>query len=246
MVAGLNAGLLAGGGRAAFRLDRSEAYIGVLIDDLVSRGVSEPYRMFTSRAEYRLRLRADNADQRLTGKGVRLGCVSRRRAAAFQKKTAALDGGRALLHGLSATPDALARHGLAVKRDGVRRSAFDLLRYPDVDMAALRRIWPELGAVRADVVTQLETDARYAGYLERQEADIHAFRRDEALALPQALDYDAVAGLSNEARDVLKQARPESLGAAARLSGMTPAALLAVLAHVRRPGARKQARESAA
>ncbi len=246
LIAGLNAGLWAGGGRPEFRLDRSEAYIGVLIDDLVSRGVSEPYRMFTSRAEYRLRLRADNADQRLTGKGEKLGCISRRRAAAFREKMTALEAGRALLHGLSATPDALARHGMAVKRDGIRRSAFDLLRYPDVDMAALRRIWPELGEVRCDVVAQLETDARYAGYLERQDADIRAFRRDEALALPDALDYDAVAGLSNEARETLKLARPESLGAAARLSGITPAALVALLAHVKRPGRPKRTCESAA
>ena len=244
LIAGLNAGLSAAGARPNFRLDRAEAYIGVLIDDLVSRGVSEPYRMFTSRAEYRLRLRADNADQRLTAKGEKLGCVSRRRAAVFREKMAALEAGRALLHGLCATPDALARRGMSVKRDGVRRSAFDLLRYPDLDMAALRQIWPELGAVRADVVSQLETEARYAGYLERQEADVRAFRRDERLALPQTLDYDAVAGLSNEARDILKQARPESLGAAARLSGVTPAALLALLAHVRRQS--KPACESAA
>ncbi len=244
LIAGLNAGLSAAGARPNFRLDRAEAYIGVLIDDLVSRGVSEPYRMFTSRAEYRLRLRADNADQRLTAKGEKLGCVSLRRAAVFREKMAALEAGRALLHGLCATPDALARRGMSVKRDGVRRSAFDLLRYPDLDMAALRQIWPELGAVRADVVSQLETEARYAGYLERQEADVRAFRRDERLALPQTLDYDAVAGLSNEARDILKQARPESLGAAARLSGVTPAALLALLAHVRRQS--KPACESAA
>jgi tRNA uridine 5-carboxymethylaminomethyl modification enzyme len=246
VIAGLNAGLLAGGRRPEFRLDRSEAYIGVLIDDLVSRGVSEPYRMFTSRAEYRLRLRADNADQRLTGKGERLGCISRRRAAAFREKMAALEAGRALLHGLSATPDALARHGLAVKRDGIRRSAFDLLRYPDLDLAALRRIWPELGAVGSDIVAQLETDARYAGYLERQDADIRAFRRDEALVLPDSLDYEAVAGLSHEARETLKHARPESLGAAARLSGITPAALVALLAHVKRPSPPQRSRESAA
>ncbi len=238
VIAGLNAGLSAGGGRPDFRLDRSEAYIGVLIDDLVSRGVSEPYRMFTSRAEYRLRLRADNADQRLTEKGEKLGCISRQRAAAFRDKMAALEAARALLHELSSTPDALARHGLSVKRDGVRRSAFDLLRYPDLDISALRQIWPELDSVGPDVAAQLETDARYASYLERQEADIRAFRRDEALALPATLDYDTIAGLSHEARAVLKAARPESLGAAARLSGMTPAALLVLLAHVRRPAKR--------
>jgi tRNA uridine 5-carboxymethylaminomethyl modification enzyme len=236
LMAGLNAALLAGGGRPDFRLDRAEAYIGVLVDDLVTRGVSEPYRMFTSRAEYRLRLRADNADQRLTAKGENLGCVSRARAGAFWHKAAALHAGRALLGRLSATPDALARRGVTVKRDGVRRSAFDLLRYPDLDPAALRRIWPEIGRIRADVMAQLETDARYAGYLERQEADIRAFRRDEALVLPEALDYDAVASLSHEVRETLKRARPETLGAAARLSGVTPAALVALLGYVKRQG----------
>jgi tRNA uridine 5-carboxymethylaminomethyl modification enzyme len=236
LMAGLNAALLAGGGRADFRLDRAEAYIGVLIDDLVSRGVSEPYRMFTSRAEYRLRLRADNADQRLTAKGARLGCVSRTRAEAFRDKARALKAGRALLDRVSATPDALARAGIAVKRDGVRRNAFDLLRYPDLDMTVLRRFWPELGRLRPDVVAQLEIDACYAGYLERQEADIRAFRRDEALVLPARLDYDAVAGLSHEARETLKRGRPETLGAAARLSGVTPAALIVLLGHVKRRG----------
>jgi tRNA uridine 5-carboxymethylaminomethyl modification enzyme len=234
LVAGLNAALLAGQGLPDFRLDRAEAYIGVLIDDLVSRGVSEPYRMFTSRAEYRLRLRADNADQRLTGKGEDLGCVSRERARMFRAKIAALDAGRALLRRLSATPNALARHGIAVKRDGVRRSAFDLLGHRDLDMAALGRVWPELGRLGQDLVAQLETDARYAGYLARQESDIRAFRRDEALGLPDSLDYDAVAGLSHEVREVLRRARPESLGAAARLSGVTPAALIILLAHVKR------------
>ncbi len=241
LMAGLNAALLAGGGPADFRVDRSEAYIGVMIDDLVTRGVSEPYRMFTSRAEYRLRLRADNADQRLTAKGGRLGCVSRARAEAFRDKALALATGRALLDGLTATPDALARQDVTVKRDGVRRSAFDLLRYPGVDMTVLRRLWPGIGRLRSDVVAQLETDARYAGYLERQEADIRAFRRDEALVLPEPLDYDAIAGLSQEVRDILKRVRPETLGAAARLSGVTPASLVALLGHVKRQGPRRRA-----
>ena len=241
LMAGLNAALLAGGGRADFRVDRSEAYIGVMIDDLVTRGVSEPYRMFTSRAEYRLRLRADNADQRLTARGERLGCVSGARAEAFRDKALALDAGRALLDRLSATPDALTRQGVAVKRDGVRRSAFDLLRYPGVDMTVLRRLWPEAGRLRPDVVAQLETDAHYAGYLERQEADIRAFRRDEALVLPALLDYDAIAGLSQEVRETLKRAQPETLGAAARLSGVTPASLVVLLGHVKRQGPGRRA-----
>jgi tRNA uridine 5-carboxymethylaminomethyl modification enzyme len=238
LMAGLNAALLAGGGQADFRLDRAEAYLGVMIDDLVTRGVSEPYRMFTSRAEYRLRLRADNADQRLTAKGARLGCVSRTRAEAFRDKAQALTAGRALLDRLSATPDALARQGVSVKRDGIRRSAFDLLRYPELDIAVLRRLWPEIGQIRSDVLAQLETDACYAGYLERQEADIRAFRRDEALVLPAHLDYDAVAGLSHEVRDILKRIRPETLGAAARLTGVTPASLVVLLGYVKRQGPR--------
>ena len=237
LMAGLNAALLAGGRAPEFRLDRVEAYTGVMIDDLVTRGVSEPYRMFTSRAEYRLRLRADNADQRLTAKGIALGCVSGRRAAAFRARMAALEAGRARLHGLSATPDALAGQGLKVKRDGVRRSAFDLLRYPEIGMTDLRALWPELAGLAPAVTAQLEIEARYAGYLERQEADVRAFRRDEALRLPVDLDYRAVAGLSNEAREVLGRARPETLGAAARLPGMTPAALVVLLGHVRRRAA---------
>ena len=234
LIAGLNAARLAGGNAPDFRLDRAEGYMGVLVDDLVSRGVSEPYRMFTSRAEYRLRLRADNADLRLTPRGLALGCVSAERERAFAAKAAALETGRALLERLTASPDALARRGLAVKRDGVRRSAFDLLRTPASGVAALAAIWPELAALAPVVAEQLEIDARYAGYLERQDADVRAFRRDEALALPPGLDYDAVGGLSNEVREVLKRARPETLGGAQRLSGVTPAALVALLGHVRR------------
>ncbi len=234
LVAGLNAARLAGGSAPDFRLDRAEGYIGVMIDDLISRGVSEPYRMFTSRAEYRLRLRADNADLRLTPRGLALGCVAAERARAFAAKAAALAAGRALLDRLAATPDALARHGIAVKRDGVRRSGFDLLGYPETSVAGLAEIWPELTALSPAVAEQLEIDARYAGYLERQEADVRAFRRDEALTLPPGLDYDAVGGLSHEVREVLKRARPETLGAAQRLSGVTPASLVALLGHVRR------------
>ena len=240
LIAGLNAALLAGGGTADFRLDRAEAYIGVMIDDLVTRGVTEPYRMFTSRAEYRLHLRADNAAERLTPRGMALGCVSAERAAVSRTQAEALDFGRALLGRLTATPDELIRKGIAVRRDGIRRSALDLLRYPDQDMATLCQVWPELGALSQKAVRKLQVEARYACYLARQEADIHAYRRDEALTLAPNLDYDAVSGLSNEVREVLKQARPETLGAAARLSGVTPAAIVTLLGHVRRhrsPGA---------
>ena len=233
VVAGLNAALSAGGSEA-FVLDRASSYIGVLIDDLVTRGTTEPYRMFTSRAEYRLVLRADNADQRLTALGERLGCVGRERAAAFARKRQALDQGRDLLHRLSMTPSALRARGFAVNADGIARSAAELLGYPGMEMAALTRLWPELAAIPAEVAEQLEIDARYAGYIERQEADIRAFRRDEALRLPRDLDYDAMGSLSSEVRAKLRSAQPETLGAAARVSGVTPAALVALLRFVRR------------
>ncbi len=235
LVAGLNAALSAGGGEG-FSLDRSQAYIGVMIDDLVTRGVAEPYRMFTSRAEYRLHLRADNADQRLTPAGLVLGCVGAERGRRFAEKSAALAAGRALVAGCAATPDALARHGLPVKRDGRRRGAFDLLSHPEIGLAELVRIWPELGALAPKVGEQIEIEARYAAYLARQEADVRAFRRDEALALPEALDYDRVGGLSKEAQQVLAAARPATLGAAARLPGITPAAVVALLRYVKKTG----------
>ena len=239
LIAGVNAALLAGGGPADATLDRTEAYIGVMIDDLVGRGVAEPYRMFTSRAEYRLRLRADNADQRLTPRGLALGCVGARRRRAFEAKMTRLEQGRALAESLAAPPDALRRHGLQVNRDGVRRSALDLLGYPDVTLGRLTAIWPELSGLAADVAAQLETEGRYRGYLERQEADIRAYRRDEALSLPMDLDYSTIPGLSNEARERLAAARPATLGAAERIPGMTPAALVVLLRYVRRQDGRQ-------
>ncbi|MGF1608626.1 MAG: tRNA uridine-5-carboxymethylaminomethyl(34) synthesis enzyme MnmG [Kiloniellales bacterium] len=242
LMAGINAALRAGGGvgkaTESFVLDRAEAYIGVMIDDLVNRGVTEPYRMFTSRAEYRLHLRADNADQRLTPRGGMIGCIGAERATAFSAKARALAEARELARRVSATPDALAGHGLPVKRDGVRRSAFDLLRHPGVDLARLASIWPELGSLAPAVVEQLEIEAGYAGYLERQEADIHAFRRDEALRLPGDLAYDRIPGLSKELQEVLDRARPATLGAAARLSGVTPAALVTLLRYVKKASGR--------
>ena len=234
LMAGLNSARLASGGRADLSLERTEAYIGVLIDDLVTRGVTEPYRMFTSRAEYRLRLRADNADQRLTARGSAWGCVSAGRARRFETYRWALDDGRDRLSRLSATPDALNRVGVTVKRDGVRRTAFDLLRHEGIGRPELERVWPEIGEIAPKIWTQLETDSRYASYLARQEADIRAYRRDEALVLAADLNYDRVGGLSNEVRERLKTARPATLGAAGRLPGVTPAALVALLAHVRR------------
>jgi tRNA uridine 5-carboxymethylaminomethyl modification enzyme len=233
LVAGLNAALGAGGA-APFVPDRADAYIGVLIDDLVTRGVSEPYRIFTSRAEYRLSLRADNADQRLTPRGVALGCVGRERAAIFAAKAAALDSVRRRAHELALTPNEWRRHGLAVNLDGVRRSAHDLLSLPDVDWHRLAAVWPELAAVPAEIAEQIEIDAHYVSYLGRQAADVAAFRRDEALSLPPDLDYDSVGGLSNEVREKLKAQRPPTLGAASRIPGVTPAALTALLGRVRR------------
>jgi tRNA uridine 5-carboxymethylaminomethyl modification enzyme len=245
IVAGINAARRAGGGEA-FLLGRADAYIGVLIDDLVSLGTSEPYRMFTSRAEYRLVLRADNADQRLTPRGMEIGCVSRRRVEAFQAKHAALENGRALVRRLGGTPSALRRLGLSINLDGGWRSVADLLRYPDVSVSRLSAFWPELAGLRADVVEQLEIDARYAGYLERQEADIRAFERDESLILPEGLDYGSIGGLSAEIRQKLAVTRPRTLGQAGRISGVTPAALTALLHYVRRDGQRSGRRRESA
>jgi len=233
LIAGLNAALSASGAKE-FVLDRASSYIGVLIDDLVTRGTEEPYRMFTSRAEYRLVLRADNADQRLTRRGIDIGCVSADRAAAFEAKSAALAAARARLQSLTLTPSQLRAKGIGVNADGIMRSAADLLRYPEIGLQRLAAIWPELHQLELGIAEQLEIDGRYAGYLERQEADIHAFRRDEGLALPRDLDYAAIGSLSNEIRQKLSAAKPENLGAAARVSGVTPAALVALLRYVKR------------
>jgi tRNA uridine 5-carboxymethylaminomethyl modification enzyme len=239
LMAGLNAARCVGGGDPVV-LDRSQAYIGVLIDDLVTRGVSEPYRMFTSRAEYRLTLRADNADQRLTGLADSFGIVGADRIAAFRDKVARLEEGRAAALACALTPNEAARHRLNVRQDGVRRTAVDLLELPDVSWTTVTGIWPHLSAIRPDIVEQLEIDARYAGYLERQDADILAFRRDEGLLLPDGLDYGAICGLSTECRLKLSAIRPRTLGQAARIDGVTPAALTLVLAHVR-AGTRRHA-----
>ena len=236
LIAGLNSALAATGAEPLV-LDRADAYIGVLIDDLITRGTSEPYRMFTSRAEYRLTLRADNADQRLTPIGLRLGCVGQVRCQRFAAKTAALNDARQRLGELRMTPPALRRCGIVVNEDGISRSAAELLAYPGIDLARLAVVWPELGSVTPEIAEQVEIDARYAGYLERQERDIASFRRDETLLLPPDLDFTAVGSLSREIRDKLAAARPATLGAAARISGVTPAALVALLKHVKRRAA---------
>ena len=233
LVAGLNAARSAAGGEGHV-FARDEAYIGVLIDDLVTRGVTEPYRMFTSRAEFRLILRADNADQRLTAKGLELGAVGSRRAAAFGAKAAALDEARATAARLTLSPAKAAQAGLPVKADGVVRNVIELLAYPTISFGDLCAVWPELNSWAPEIREQLEIDASYAGYLDRQAADVAAFRRDEDLRLPPELDYGAVGGLSNEVREKLAAIRPLTLGQAARIEGVTPGALTALLAHVRR------------
>jgi len=188
-----------------------------------------------------LTLRADNADQRLTGRGIALGCVGTERSAAFAAKTAALEAARSLARSLTLSPAEAARHGLAINQDGVRRSVHDLLAYPDIDLAGLAQVWPALGDLDPAIAGQLEADALYAGYLDRQHADISAFRRDEALRLPVDIDYAGIAGLSTEVRERLTAARPMTLGQAARLEGVTPAAVVALLAHVKRHDLRRSA-----
>jgi tRNA uridine 5-carboxymethylaminomethyl modification enzyme len=236
LMAGLNAARRAAN-MDAIELDRADAYIGVMIDDLVTQGTREPYRMFTSRAEYRLRLRADNADQRLTGQGVDWGCVSKQRAAAFHVKQTALEAATQMVSSRTLTPSEAGKAGLQVKQDGVVRSGFDLMRYPDVDWSRLSSIWPELAAVDEKIALQVEIDAKYAVFLARQDNDVSAYRRDEALALPESLDYAGIPSLSSELKSKLALARPATLGAAMRVQGITPAALTALLAYVRKRAA---------
>ena len=239
LVAGLNAALSAGGA-APIIFDRADGYLGVMIDDLVTRGITEPYRMFTSRAEYRLTLRADNADQRLTDKGIALGCVGRERSQRHGAKMAALQAAKSLAQALAITPNEAARYGLALNRDGHRRSAFELLAYPEIGWAELRGIWPELSAIDPAIAVHLEIDAKYDVYLKRQTADVDAFRRDEGLILAD-IEYAVVPGLSNEARAKLEAARPRTVGQAGRLDGLTPAALGILAAYLRRETRRKSA-----
>jgi tRNA uridine 5-carboxymethylaminomethyl modification enzyme len=233
LVAGMNAARSADG-KDAVIFDRAEAYIGVLIDDLVTRGVTEPYRMFTSRAEYRLALRADNADQRLTRKGVESGIVGPIRAKVFHVKQDALTRTLDALRSLTLSPAKAAQAGWEINQDGRVRSAWDYLAYKGIDLAALTKVWPELSGVAPAIADQLEIEALYAGYLERQAADVAALRRDESLTLPAGLDYAAIGGLSNEVRQKLEAIRPATLGQAGRIEGVTPGALTALLSHVKR------------
>jgi tRNA uridine 5-carboxymethylaminomethyl modification enzyme len=233
LVAGINAARRSGGLDGA-TFDRASSYIGVLIDDLVTRGVSEPYRMFTSRSEYRLSLRVDNADERLTEQGIRLGCIGSTRAAAFEAKRAELERIRAKLRRMTVTPQEASRGGVELNQDGVRRSAFQLLSYPAIGWAEIARLWPELGPVPADMMDLIENDATYAVYLDRQGQDIAAFRRDEGIVLDRSLDFTALSGISNEIRMKLDAVRPRTLGQAARIEGMTPAAITLLAAHARK------------
>jgi tRNA uridine 5-carboxymethylaminomethyl modification enzyme len=241
LAAGINAALTAGGGQPDFVVSRADGYMGVMIDDLVTRGVTEPYRMFTSRAEFRLRLRADNADQRLTPRGLQVGCVTPERSAVFATKCQALNAARVRLRGLSLTPNEAAKHGLGINQDGRRRSALELLAHPGVDRDQLWGVWPELATIAAPIADQLAADARYASYVDRQEADVMALRKDEHVRIPTTFDYAEVASLSAEVRQKLQARRPATLAHASRMEGMTPAALMLLLAHLRKAPRRQRA-----
>ena len=240
LMAGLNAAARASGAQACI-IDRSEGYIGVMIDDLVTQGVTEPYRMFTSRAEYRLSLRADNADQRLTPKGEVFGCVGAERARLFHVKQRALEDARDCLQNLSISPKEAAARGLPVNQDGRRRTAFEFLGYTKIDSETYLAAFPEVAGIPDTIRAQMGIEALYSGYLDRQTADIEAFRRDEGLHLPPDLDYAAIGGLTGEIVEKLTSVRPITLGQASRVPGMTPAALTALLAHARRISARAAA-----
>jgi tRNA uridine 5-carboxymethylaminomethyl modification enzyme len=232
LLAGLNAARLAGG-QDGITIDRTKAYLGVMIDDLVTQGVTEPYRMFTSRSEYRLSLRSDNADERLGPLGEALGCLSRERRTHYKTKQTQLSEALSSLNGLALTPNEAAVRGLVLNQDGRRRTAFEILSYPSVSWADLTRIWPELQAIPERIAARVETDAKYAVYLERQERDIAAFKRDEDLALPDSLSFNAISGLSAELAGKLETVRPRTLGQAGRVEGMTPAALTLLVAHAK-------------
>ena len=241
LAAGINAALSASGGATTFMVSRADAYLGVMIDDLVTRGVSEPYRMFTSRAEYRLKLRADNADHRLMTIGRAVGCIGAAREKAFDIKQKAFDFGRGMLQQLNVTPPQGLALGLPINQDGRRRSAYELLSLPDVSISRLGQIWPELQQLEPKIAAQLEIDARYASYLVRQDEDVAALRRDEGLAIPPDFDFASIAGLSSEVRQKLAAARPATLAHAGRVEGVTPSALMLLAANFRRTKARRSA-----
>ncbi|MEM8833266.1 MAG: tRNA uridine-5-carboxymethylaminomethyl(34) synthesis enzyme MnmG [Pseudomonadota bacterium] len=237
LMAGINAAIRARGDDQKLTLDRAEAYIGVLIDDLVSRGTQEPYRMFTSRAEYRLLLRSDNADQRLTEKGIEIGCVGNERAAHWATKKEALAKAEEILKAAKITPHEITKHDVAINKDGRVRNAYELLNYPNISDEQIFAIWPDLKEIDSRIYEQIKTDALYAGYTKRQQAEIESFRKDEELMLPETIDYSTIGGLSNEVVQKLETARPETLGAASRIPGVTPAAVIALMRHVKKRAA---------
>jgi len=244
LAAGLNAAALVADSEPV-TFSRTNSYIGVMLDDLTTRGVSEPYRMFTSRAEYRLSLRADNADQRLTPSGIALGCVGAQRSKAFHRWKGELEAATQMLAGYSLTPNEAESHGLKVKQDGIRRSAYDLLAHEGINLRTLAAIWPELGSINAKCAEQVEIEAGYSVYLRRQEADIIAMRKEESRVIPQDFDYRALSGLSNELVQKLEAVRPVNLGQAGRIEGITPAALTLILAHLRKSSDSQRGRATA-
>ncbi|MEM6810894.1 MAG: tRNA uridine-5-carboxymethylaminomethyl(34) synthesis enzyme MnmG [Pseudomonadota bacterium] len=237
LMAGINAALRSEGQEKDFTLDRAEAYIGVLIDDLVSRGTQEPYRMFTSRAEYRLLLRSDNADQRLTEKGLEIGCVGSSRATHWNQKKKALSEAENILKTAKISPHLIEKYDVKINKDGRIRNAYELLNYPEMTVERLQVIWPELKNIDPRIMDQIKTDALYSGYTKRQQAEIESFRKDEKLLLPETIDYSTIGGLSNEVVQKLETARPQTLGAASRIPGVTPAAVIALMRHVKKRAA---------
>ena len=233
LIAGINAALSVKGSEP-FILDRSDAYIGVMIDDLITKGVAEPYRMFTSRAEYRLSLRADNADQRLTQKGIDLGLVSEERSNIFKNKLSKLAKINLKMNKLSITPSKVSKFAIKIAKDGIFRTANEILTQKGVDMRKIREIWPEIPSFDKEIDDQIEINAHYKGYLKRQKADILAFKRDENLIIPNKINYDNLSGLSNEVKAKFKQIKPRTMGQALRIDGITPSAVYILLSHVKR------------
>ena len=240
LIAGINAGLVALGKEPNFIIDRAEGYLGVMIDDLVTKEIKEPYRMFTSRAEYRLQLRADNADIRLTEKGVRIGCVSEHRKGRFEKKRSNIEKAEDTLKMLKLSPSALSKLGIAVNQDGIKRSAHELLGHRDIGKERVLEIWPEVAQIPEQYLELCRNNSMYESYVRRQEADIEAYRKDENLVFPEGMDFCSVGGLSNEARQALETVKPQTLGQAARIPGITPAAAIILLRHVRAQGRRRR------
>ena len=240
LIAGINAGLMALGREPNFIIDRAEGYLGVMIDDLVTKEIKEPYRMFTSRAEYRLQLRADNADIRLTEKGVRIGCVGEHRRGRFEEKRSNIEKAEDTLKMLKLSPSALSKLGVAVNQDGIKRSAHELLGHRDIGKERVLEIWPEVGEIPQQYLELCRNNSMYESYVRRQEADIEAYRKDENLVFPKGMDFCSVGGLSNEARQALETVKPQTLGQAARIPGITPAATIILLRHVRAQGRRRK------